>query len=227
MKKLNKRARMGLMAISIISLAGLLQTNYQLVRNRTESLKIKFVVIEKGKLPKKRDQIFAFRVASNPHYKMKDMTFLKLAGGLPGDEIEVKGGDIFIGNNLLKKDEQMRDGSMYHAIRLLAIVNPDDLKKKKFRLTEKEIYVNGKYIGVVKPYSKKLLEELESYRNDKTKDINKFSAREFGLHSIEPGIIPEHKFFAYTPHKNSFDSRYKEIGLIDEKNIIGVAIFAY
>ncbi len=41
------------------------------------------------------------------------------------------------------------------------------------------------------------------------------------------GIIPAHKFFAYTNHIDSFDSRYNEIGLIDEKNIIGTAIFAF
>jgi len=47
------------------------------------------------------------------------------------------------------------------------------------------------------------------------------------LEALDSGIIPPHKFFAYAPHIDSYDSRYKEIGLIDEKNIIGTAIFTY
>ena len=44
--------------------------------------------------------------------------------------------------------------------------------------------------------------------------------------SLEPitgGIVPEGKIFVYTRHKDSYDSRYAEIGLIDKKQIIGKA----
>ncbi len=47
------------------------------------------------------------------------------------------------------------------------------------------------------------------------------------LSAIDKKIIGEHQYFAYAPHKDSFDSRYNEIGLIDEKNIVGTAIFAF
>lgn len=37
------------------------------------------------------------------------------------------------------------------------------------------------------------------------------------------GMIPKGKYFVWTPHIDSYDSRYDEIGLIDERTIIGVA----
>jgi conjugal transfer pilin signal peptidase TrbI len=41
------------------------------------------------------------------------------------------------------------------------------------------------------------------------------------------GVIPDRHFFAYTPHKDSYDSRYQEIGLINEAQIIGTAVLAF
>lgn len=38
------------------------------------------------------------------------------------------------------------------------------------------------------------------------------------------GVIPQKNYFVYTTHKDSYDSRYEEIGLINETEIIGVAI---
>ncbi|MDA0902096.1 MAG: type-F conjugative transfer system protein TraW [Proteobacteria bacterium] len=38
------------------------------------------------------------------------------------------------------------------------------------------------------------------------------------------GIIPPNHYYVYAPHKDSLDSRYKEIGLIHESDIIGKAI---
>lgn len=70
---------------------------------------------------------------------------------------------------------------------------------------EREVYVADRAIGFAKIHSKKGVP----------------------LNIIEESIIPEHKFFAYTPHKDSFDSRYQEIGLIDEKDIIGTAILTF
>ena len=40
-------------------------------------------------------------------------------------------------------------------------------------------------------------------------------------------VIPKGKYFAYTSHKDSYDSKYQEIGLIDEKNIIGTAVVLF
>lgn len=37
------------------------------------------------------------------------------------------------------------------------------------------------------------------------------------------GEIPEGKYFVATPHKDSFDSRYALIGLIDRKKLVGKA----
>ena len=47
------------------------------------------------------------------------------------------------------------------------------------------------------------------------------------LTAIQSQIISKQKYFFYSLHQDSFDSRYQEIGLIDEKNIVGTAIFAY
>lgn len=53
------------------------------------------------------------------------------------------------------------------------------------------------------------------------------SLKGLSLEMLDAGIIPEHFFFAYTTHKDSYDSRYKEIGLINEKDIIGTAVLAF
>jgi conjugal transfer pilin signal peptidase TrbI len=37
----------------------------------------------------------------------------------------------------------------------------------------------------------------------------------------EPGVIPPGHYFMTTPHKDSLDSRYKMIGLIDTKRLVG------
>jgi len=70
---------------------------------------------------------------------------------------------------------------------------------------DRAVYVNEKLIGVAKTTSLKGLP----------------------LEILPAGKIPPHKFFAYGTHKDSYDSRYKEIGLIDEKDIIGTAVFVY
>jgi conjugal transfer pilin signal peptidase TrbI len=160
MKKLNNHARAVLVAAILTTLVWLLQANYELVVNRSESLPIHFVLVEKGKLPKKSDQIFVFKVRNNPHYKMKEMNFIKRAVGFEGDEIKIK---------------------------------------------DREVYVAGKLIGVAKTHSLKGLP----------------------LKMISTGIIPPHKFFAHTPHVDSFDSRYQDLGLVDEKDIIGTALVAF
>ncbi len=44
---------------------------------------------------------------------------------------------------------------------------------------------------------------------------------------LDSVVIPPNHYFAYTPHKDSYDSRYQEIGLINEAQIIGTAVFAF
>jgi len=43
----------------------------------------------------------------------------------------------------------------------------------------------------------------------------------------DSGIIPPHYYFAYTTHKDSYDSRYQQIGLVNETQIIGTAVLAF
>ena len=63
------------------------------------------------------------------------------------------------------------------------------------------VFVNGDEVGAAKKYSKAgealtITQELQ---------------------------IPKDKYYVATPHVDSYDSRYVEFGLIDEKDIIGVA----
>jgi len=63
------------------------------------------------------------------------------------------------------------------------------------------VYLSGKEIGVVK---------------DESKSGKK-------LFPIESQIIKKGMFFMWTPHKDSYDSRYNSIGLINENSILGVS----
>jgi conjugal transfer pilin signal peptidase TrbI len=64
------------------------------------------------------------------------------------------------------------------------------------------VYLNDQYIGVA----------LQKARNGTP------------LTPTQEGVLPPGKFFMWTPHPRSFDSRYNEIGWIDESRIIGRAI---
>jgi conjugal transfer pilin signal peptidase TrbI len=70
-------------------------------------------------------------------------------------------------------------------------------------VTEKDnkYYVNGKFIGLAK-----------------TSDMHGLP-----VEKQQTGIIPENHYFAYSNHKDSYDSRYKEVGFINADNVIGVA----
>ena len=222
MKKLNNRARAVMLAGIIMVMAWILQANYELVINRSESLPIRAVIIEKGRMPK-LNQIFVFKVRNNPHYKMKEMNFMKLAGGFAGDQIEVKGGEIYKDEVLVPKDakfDNMTYEEVFRNFNLFRLTNPEEFKSRKITIIDKEAYVAGKLIGVIKPYTKK-------FEDFATKKSKKFEGGERILLPIEPGIIPPHKFFAYTTHKDSLDSRYQDLGLVDEKDIIGTAIATF
>ncbi len=47
------------------------------------------------------------------------------------------------------------------------------------------------------------------------------------LQPIEGGVIPEGKVFVWTPHEDSYDSRYADIGLVDSARLIGTARFSF
>jgi conjugal transfer pilin signal peptidase TrbI len=61
--------------------------------------------------------------------------------------------------------------------------------------------INGKYLGIAK-----------------THDLNGLPAEKQPV-----GVIPSKQYFAYTTHKDSYDSKYKEVGFIPADNVIGVA----
>jgi conjugal transfer pilin signal peptidase TrbI len=67
------------------------------------------------------------------------------------------------------------------------------------------LFVAGKFRGTVKKYSKNGVE----------------------LFPIENQIIPTNMFFMWTPHQDSYDSRYQSIGLINEDSIFGVSKFIF
>ena len=64
---------------------------------------------------------------------------------------------------------------------------------------DRKIYINGMCKGVAKSH---------------TKDLRP-------LTPIAPQIIPDNKYFVMTEHKDSFDSRYVEFGLVGEQHIEG------
>lgn len=221
--KLKNNQKKFLFASLVIICAGvLLASNYEVMRNHTESLPYKYVVLEKGKIPTKRGQVFAFKVYNNAQYhNEKPLNFIKLVGGLAGDEIEVRGGEVFFGENMLphNQNDTITHDDFFYIINLAKLSDPEEFSKRKITIVDKEVFVAGSLIGVVKPYAKKVEESIKMKTD--------FDAKKFRLHAIESGKIPAHKFFAYTPHKDSFDSRYQEIGLIDEKDIIGTAVLTF
>ncbi len=93
----------------------------------------------------------------------------------------------------------------YHGKTMLKLVGglPGDEIKIKEVSKQSILYVNQTVIGVIKE---------RTLRGDSIAPTNQI------------GIIPKGKIFAYTPHKDSYDSRYQEIGLIDAGSILGVAI---
>ena len=210
MKKLNKSARIkSAKAVAIASMimvtAWIAQANFQLVRNHSESLPFSSVLIKKGKIPNKIDQIFVFKVKNNPHYPNQEKQFIKLVGGFAGDPITTSKTEFVANWSPFAIDET--DQGFYSFFRKVSEVIPEGkLEAMGIKLVEKQrVYVKGKMIGVAKTESLKGLP----------------------IAMIESGNIPPHKFFAYTPHKDSLDSRYQDLGLVDEKDIIGTAIATF
>lgn len=69
-------------------------------------------------------------------------------------------------------------------------------------VVEQDVYVDGVLVGQAKSHSKSGA-KLAITRNK---------------------IIPEKQYFVANAHVDSYDSRYSDFGLINEKDVIGVAI---
>ena len=65
----------------------------------------------------------------------------------------------------------------------------------------RKVFINGEYVAEAKPFTR-------------------YGAP---LELGPQGTIPAGKFFVYTPHKDSLDSRYAMTGWIDEKAVVGRA----
>ena len=66
---------------------------------------------------------------------------------------------------------------------------------------DRDFYINGQYTASAKTHSLKN-EPME----------------------LGPtGVLAKEQYFVYTPHPDSFDSRYAEMGWVDKTQIIGVA----
>jgi len=223
-KKKNKIIA-GILIIFLLGIfAWVLPTKYEIVRNYSESLPYHFVIVKKGVVPNKRDQVFVFYVRNNEMLGVEKVKFIKLVGGLPGDIVENKGGNVFFDKKIypdIKKPKPFTKEERFYIASLIKLTHPEELQKKKIKIEDREIFVAGKSIGVVKPFTKKFEDFAQAFPN------NEYEGKNYKLHPLRIKKIGEHQFFAYTPHKDSFDSRYKEIGLINEKDIIGVAVFAF
>lgn len=66
----------------------------------------------------------------------------------------------------------------------------------------REVFVNGQSMGFAKPFSK----------GGRKLEVNPFV-----------GQIPKGYYYVYTPHKDSYDSRYADIGLVSIKEVRGKA----
>lgn len=74
---------------------------------------------------------------------------------------------------------------------------PGDVIKVKNR----NVYVNGHFVGYAKPFSQKGIP----------------------LTPIQSGVIPPHHYYVAAEPADSYDSRYANLGLVDEKQIVGRA----
>ena len=147
--------------LSILALGVIIFTakGYLIVINKSDSLPFKWALIQKGELPLKKGDIFAFWTDGGGFYKEKTI-FVKILSSNPGSLIEVH---------------------------------------------DRGIDVDGVFIG----------------------NINKHSSSGKRINVIKQRLVRRGQYFASATHPRSFDSRYNEIGLINEKDIIGTAVFIF
>jgi conjugal transfer pilin signal peptidase TrbI len=96
---------------------------------------------------------------------------------------------------VFKKQSNKRYGNRFFVKRIGGRAN-DVITEENNRF-----YINGNYVGTAKAFSKDG-EPVEK---------------------SPPGVIPEGYYFVYSLHKDSYDSKYKEIGLIAAGDVVGVA----
>lgn len=73
----------------------------------------------------------------------------------------------------------------------------------RIKSIDSSLYINNKFVARAKEFSKK---------GDRLNVIE-----------LDKGFIRPKHFFLWSPHKDSYDSRYKDIGLVQKNKIIGVA----
>jgi conjugal transfer pilin signal peptidase TrbI len=143
------------LAITLSIIIQVLSPYYSIGFNWTNSLPYRVFLIKKFERPDKYDYI-AFVPGKTPYYR-EDQIYVKILGGVQGDEVTAQ---------------------------------------------DRTYAINGESLHIrAKEWSKK----------------------GFPLDPGPVGKIPEHKYFVYTPHEDGYDSRYKDIGWIDEKEIVGRA----
>jgi conjugal transfer pilin signal peptidase TrbI len=141
-------------AVAII----LIQSKFSILINTSESLPKKVFLLSKRSLPSKHGDYIVYELPNNKRFG--DQKFIKLVGGIEGQELVVK---------------------------------------------DKNYYIDGKFLGVAK----------------------KSDASGISVELQPEGIVPEGHYFAYTLHKDSYDSKYKEVGFISSSNVLGTAYAIY
>ena len=69
----------------------------------------------------------------------------------------------------------------------------------------REVFLNNKYVATAQPVNRKGMP----------------------LEVIKAGVVPKDHYFVWTPHKESFDSRYAEIGWVHKDRVVGTAYRVY
>lgn len=122
---------------------------------------------------------------------------INLTDSLDTKAFIIKKGDIPIARGEYIAFEAPNNGIHNNTfVKIVGGVEGDVVKEES-----RKFYINDSYIGRAKEYSKK---------GDKA---------ELGF----TGVIPKGCFFVYSKHKDSYDSKYKNIGLVCVPNIIGSA----
>ena len=146
-------------------------------------------------------------IGFNQSHSLSGRVFLIVKGTLPNKRF-----DMVIFKSISAIEDIKANGSKYpiaHKSNVKEVVgfSGDVISvKKNVNDNNLHIYLNGEDYGIVKNYSldgrRKLYPIVE---------VN---------NSL---VIPQGYYFVHTPHKDSYDSRYKSIGLIHKSQIIGRA----
>jgi len=98
-----------------------------------------------------------------------------------------------------------------------------------FKPTSNRYYKNEIFVKIVGGFPNDIITKSHN-RNVSINHRLVLKAKEKSLRgdSLEiikfEGEIPQKYYFVYANHKDSYDSRYEEIGLINERKIIGIAV---